>query len=210
MHSSKLAKQSRYFLLKRLFDITVSLPLLFLSLPLFLLIPLMIKLTSKGQVIFKQKRVGLNGKFFTMYKFRSMISNAEQLKSELELFNMLDGPAFKMKKDPRVTKFGRFLRKTSLDELPQLWNVVKGQMSIVGPRPLVASEIKDMAPKHFFRLKVKPGLTCLWQISGRSQIIDFERWLKLDLDYVNNCSLLLDIKILLKTVPVVLSGFGAE
>ena len=145
-----------------------------------------------------------------MYKFRSMISNAEQLKAELEIFNIMRGPVFKMKNDPRITKIGRFLRRTSLDELPQLWNVLKGEMSLVGPRPLPTIEVEKDNSKHRERLRVKPGLTCLWQIRGRSNILDFDRWLKLDLEYVNNCSLSLDIKILLKTIPVVISGFGAE
>jgi lipopolysaccharide/colanic/teichoic acid biosynthesis glycosyltransferase len=123
---------------------------------------------------------------------------------------MLNGPAFKMKGDPRITGFGKFIRKTSLDELPQLWNVLKGEMSMVGPRPLPMPEVERCGPKEMERIRAKPGLTCLWQINGRSNIADFDKWLRLDLEYINNCSFALDTKILLKTIPVVLSGFGAE
>jgi lipopolysaccharide/colanic/teichoic acid biosynthesis glycosyltransferase len=138
-----------------------------------------------------------------------MVSNAEQRRLELEAFNMIKGPAFKMREDPRVTKFGRLLRRSSLDELPQLWNVLRGEMSLVGPRPPIPSEVGKYQARQLGRLLVKPGLTCLWQISGRSRILDFDKWLKLDLEYVHDCCLSLDLKILLKTVPVVLSGFGA-
>lgn len=203
--------QKRYYSsCKRMLDVIISLLLLFFTLPLFLIIAAVIKIASPGPILFRQKRIGLGGRTFTMYKFRSMITNAEQLKSELEIFNIMRGPVFKMKDDPRVTKVGRFIRKVSLDELPQLWNVVKGQMSLVGPRPLPILEIERDDPKQMERLKVKPGLTCLWQINGRSNIVDYEKWLRLDLEYINNCSLRLDLKILLKTIPVVILGFGAE
>jgi lipopolysaccharide/colanic/teichoic acid biosynthesis glycosyltransferase len=203
-------EERRFPFWKRAMDIILSLGILFLTLPMFALIPFLIKLTSPGPVLFKQKRAGLCGEEFTMYKFRSMLSNAEQLRSELEVFNMLNGPVFKMKNDPRVTRFGKFIRKTSLDELPQLWNVLKGQMSMVGPRPLPIPEVEKGGLGQMARIRVRPGLTCLWQISGRSNISDFGKWLRLDLEYVNSHSFILDIKILLKTVPVVVSGFGAE
>lgn len=199
-----------FFLLKRTIDIILSLVLLIILSPIFFIIAFTIKLTSRGPIFFRQRRVGLHGKEFTMYKFRSMVTNAEQLKSELRIFNMMNGPVFKMKDDPRVTKFGKFIRKTSLDELPQLWNVLKSEMSMVGPRPLIWSELTQYQNLQLQRLEVKPGLTCLWQINGRSNIIDFDKWLKLDLEYVNNQSITLDVKILLKTIPVVISGVGAE
>lgn len=203
--------QKRYYSsCKRMLDVLISSLLLFFTLPLFLIIAAIIKLVSPGQVLFKQKRIGLDGRTFTMYKFRSMITNAEQLRAELEAFNMMNGPVFKVKNDPRVTKCGRFLRKTSLDELPQLWNVLRGEMSLVGPRPAIPSEVTRYNHCQLERLRVLPGLTCLWQISGRSKIMDFDRWLRLDLEYVHNCSLGLDIKILLKTIPVVIFGCGAE
>lgn len=201
----------RYYLSgKRFFDLLVAVGLLFFALPLVLLISLAIKITYGGAVIFKQKRLGEKGKPFTMYKFRSMVSNADQLKTELAVFNMSNGPAFKMRDDPRITKFGKFLRRTSLDEIPQLWNVIKGQMSMVGPRPLIVSEvIKDAYPQFLLRLSVRPGLTCLWQVKGRSNIVDFNQWLKLDLDYIEKRSFLFDIKLLLKTIPAVIFGLGA-
>jgi len=168
-----------------------------------------IRLTSPGPILFRQKRSGLHGRQFTMYKFRSMIDNAEMLRAELEAFNEMSGPVFKIKQDPRVTPIGKFLRKTSIDELPQLWNVLMGDMSLVGPRPLPVIETEAFDPWHRRRLSVKPGLTCLWQISGRSKI-GFDQWIKLDLEYIDNWSLALDLKILLRTIPVVISGFGAH
>ncbi len=168
-----------------------------------------IKLTSPGPVLFRQRRSGLHGRLFTMYKFRSMVDNAEMLRVELETFNEMSGPVFKMARDPRVTPVGRFLRKTSIDELPQLWNVLRGDMSLVGPRPPIPSEVQQYDAWHRRRLSMKPGLTCLWQISGRNRI-GFEHWMKLDLQYIDNWSLWLDFKILLRTIPVVLSGFGAH
>lgn len=208
--SAVYSRRYGYFFLKRTLDITIAICLLFLVLPLFLLIPLIIKLSSPGPIIFKQKRLGLNGRHFTMYKFRSMVNNAEQFKSELEIFNLMNGPVFKMKNDPRVNEFGRFLRKTSMDELPQLWNVLKGQMSMVGPRPFPVSEVVTQNQRQYQRLKVKPGFTCLWQIKGRSNITDFDKWLRLDLEYIKNSSISLDIRILLRTVPAVIIGLGAE
>lgn len=178
---------------------------------LLLPVALLIKLTSPGPVLFKQRRSGLNGEPFTMLKFRSMVSDAEQRKHELEALNEMSGPVFKLTHDPRVTPVGRFLRRFSLDELPQLINVLRGEMSLVGPRPLPVDEVKrfnDLA--HRRRLSVKPGLTCLWQISGRSEVRDFKDWVRLDLDYIDHWSLWLDLKILLRTVPVVFAGTGAK
>jgi len=146
---------------------------------------------------------------FTMYKFRSMVSNAEMLRAELDIFNEQSGPVFKMTNDPRVTPIGRILRKTSLDELPQLWNVLMGDMSLVGPRPPIPSEVEQYDPWHRRRLSMKPGITCLWQISGRNEI-QFDQWMKLDLQYIDNWSIWLDLKILARTFPVVLTGLGAR
>lgn len=198
-----VAKQGLDFFGAAILLLTMALPLL--------VVALLVKLTSKGPVLFRQQRSGLNGRPFTMYKFRSMVTNAEQLKQELAALNEMSGPVFKITNDPRVTKIGRFLRKTSLDEFPQLLNVLKGEMSLVGPRPLPVDEVKrfdDIA--HRRRLSVKPGLTCLWQISGRSNMQDFNEWVRLDLDYIDNWSIWLDLKILWLTVPVVLFQKGAK
>jgi exopolysaccharide biosynthesis polyprenyl glycosylphosphotransferase len=176
-----------------------------------LVLALLIKSTSRGPILFRQRRAGLNGKPFTMLKFRSMATNAEQRKHELEVFNEMAGPVFKITKDPRVTPVGRFIRKFSLDEFPQLINVLRGEMSLVGPRPLPLDEVKrfdDLA--HRRRLSVKPGITCLWQVSGRSNVKDFRDWVRLDLEYIDNWSLWLDFKILFRTIPVVLLGTGAK
>ena len=168
-----------------------------------------IKLTSPGPILFRQKRSGLHGRLFTMYKFRSMVNDAEMLRAELEAFNEMTGPVFKMNQDPRVTPIGKFMRRTSIDEFPQLWNVLVGDMSLVGPRPPIPNEVDKYDPWHRRRLSMKPGLTCLWQISGRNKI-GFDQWMKLDLQYIDNWSLWLDFTILLRTIPVVLSGFGAR
>lgn len=178
---------------------------------LFPIIAIAIKLTSRGPIFFKQQRSGLSGRPFMLYKFRTMVTNAEQYKHELEAMNEMRGPVFKVTKDPRITPVGRFLRKYSLDEFPQLWNVLRGDMSLVGPRPLPVDEVKrfsDLA--HRRRLSVKPGLTCLWQIGGRNQIFDFKEWVRLDLEYIDNWSLWLDFKILLLTIPAVFRGTGAK
>ncbi len=179
--------------------------------PFFLVVAVIIKITSPGPVIFKQQRAGLHGKPFTMYKFRSMRSGAEMERAELMAFNQMSGPVFKIEKDPRVTRFGAWLRRTSVDELPQLFNVLLGQMSLVGPRPLPVYEVENFAlTAHRRRLSMKPGLTCLWQISGRNAVKDFHDWVKLDVQYIDNWSLGLDLAILLRTVPVVLLGKGAH
>jgi exopolysaccharide biosynthesis polyprenyl glycosylphosphotransferase len=184
--------------------------LLVLAVPLSV-IAILIRITSPGPVLFRQQRSGLNGRPFTMLKFRSMVSNAEQLKQELAALNEMSGPVFKLTNDPRITPIGRFLRRYSIDELPQLINVFRGEMSLVGPRPLPVDEVMrfdDLA--HRRRLSVKPGLTCLWQISGRNEVKDFKDWVRLDLEYIDNWSLWLDVKILVRTIPVVLSGTGAR
>jgi exopolysaccharide biosynthesis polyprenyl glycosylphosphotransferase len=199
-------------LAKHVIDFTGALLLLILTAPvLFLPIAIFIKLTSPGPVFFRQQRSGQNGAPFTLYKFRTMVTNAEQLKDELASMNEMTGPVFKVTNDPRVTSFGKFLRKWSLDELPQLFNVLRGEMSLVGPRPLPVDEVKRFNDlSHRRRLSVKPGLTCLWQIKGRNQISDFKDWVRLDLEYIDNWSLWLDIKILLLTLPAVLRGTGAK
>src|ERR1019366_10662157 len=184
-----------------------SLFLLAISSPLFLIVPLLIKLTSPGPVLFRQKRSGLNGRPFTMFKFRTMGTDAEQRKHELDALNEMSGPVFKITKDPRITPIGRILRKFSLDEFPQLYNVLRGDMSLVGPRPLPEYEVKrfdDVAQRR--RLSVKPGLTCLWQVSGRNEVKNFEDWVRLDLQYIDNWALRLDLRILLPTVPVGVLG----
>jgi exopolysaccharide biosynthesis polyprenyl glycosylphosphotransferase len=184
--------------------------LIVMAIPM-LVVALLIRITSPGPVIFRQQRAGKHGKPFVMYKFRSMSDDAEMRRAELEPFNQMHGPVFKVEKDPRITPFGRWLRRTSIDELPQLMNVLRGHMSLVGPRPLPLYEVeKFQNTAQRRRLSVKPGLTCLWQISGRNQVRDFSDWVKLDLDYIDHWSLGLDFKILLRTVPAVLTGFGAK
>jgi exopolysaccharide biosynthesis polyprenyl glycosylphosphotransferase len=197
--------------LKLLLDFFGALILMVVFSPIFLLTTILIKLTSPGPVLFRQQRSGLNGAPFTIYKFRTMVTNAEQLKHELEAMNEMRGPVFKVTKDPRITPLGKFLRRYSIDEFPQLFNVLRGEMSLVGPRPLPVDEVgrfNDLA--HRRRLSVKPGLTCLWQVSGRNQISEFKDWVRLDLEYIDNWSLWLDFKILVRTIPVVLAGTGAK
>ena len=196
-------------LAKRTIDFCGALVLLILFLPLISLVSLIIKLTSTGPVIFEQKRCGLYGREFEMLKFRSMVADAEERRNELEYLNEMAGPVFKIKDDPRVTKIGWLLRKTSLDELPQIINVLKGEMSLVGPRPPIPTEVDKYDRWQRRRLSMKPGIACLWQVNGRNNI-NFEDWIRLDLEYIDNWSLALDFKILLKTVPVVLLGHGAS
>jgi exopolysaccharide biosynthesis polyprenyl glycosylphosphotransferase len=188
--------------------VLAGLLLLVLS-PLLLVIAVAIKLDSPGPVLFRQLRCGLHGRPFTFLKFRSMRVDAEALKKHLAPYNEMDGPAFKMTNDPRVTPLGRFLRRTSLDELPQLWNIIRGDMSIVGPRPAVLEEVRQYEPWQRRRLSMKPGLTCLWQVNGRNELT-FEEWMRLDLEYIDNWSLWLDVKIAFKTIPAVLLGRGAR
>jgi exopolysaccharide biosynthesis polyprenyl glycosylphosphotransferase len=199
------------FLAKRLLDIVGATAGLIVAAPVMALAALAIRLESRGPILFVQDRSGLRGRVFRMLKFRSMVSNADMLRSELMAFNEMDGPVFKIGKDPRVTRVGVFLRRTSLDELPQLWNVFKGEMSLVGPRPLPVYETRQISKLHHRRrLSVKPGLTCLWQTSGRNRIQNFDDWARLDLEYVDNWSFWLDLRILLRTIPVVLTGVGAR
>jgi exopolysaccharide biosynthesis polyprenyl glycosylphosphotransferase len=196
-------------LAKRTMDIGISLLVLGLALPAMLVIALAIKMASGGKVLYRQTRCGLYGRKFTLFKFRTMVEDAEQLQEELSHLNEMRGPVFKMKEDPRITPLGRWLRRLSLDELPQLWNVLKGDMSLVGPRPPVPREVSSYERWQRRRLSMRPGLTCLWQIRGRNDI-DFESWMQLDLEYIDNWSPMLDVKILAKTIPAVLSGRGAS
>jgi len=198
-------------LAKQLLDFFGALFWLIVLSPVFLAVAVAIKSSSPGPIFFRQKRSGINGSPFTIYKFRTMNTNAEQLKHELAAMNEMSGPVFKVTNDPRVTPIGKFLRKFSLDELPQLFNVLRGEMSLVGPRPLPVDEVRRFDNlAHRRRLSVKPGLTCLWQISGRNQITDFKDWVRLDLQYIDHWSIWLDLRILLLTVPVVLRGTGAK
>lgn len=195
-----------YCFLKRTMDVVCSSIGLIILSPIFLVTVILIRLESEGNSIFSQERVGKNGKKFRMYKFRSMVVNAEELKDKLSAKNEMTGPMFKMKEDPRVTKVGRFIRKTSIDELPQLVNVLKGEMSLVGPRPSLPKEVIKFEDWMMERLTVKPGLTCYWQVSGRSDI-GFEDWMRLDVKYVRERNTLVDIKLVLKTFGVF---FGDE
>lgn len=196
-----------YLIAKRVMDIFLSLIGIILLLPVFLFISVIIKIEDyKGTVFFYQERVGKDGCIFNMYKFRSMVSNAEELKATLLKENEADGPVFKMKNDPRITKIGRILRKTSLDELPQLFNVLIGDMSLVGPRPPLPQEVEQYTDYENQRLSVVPGLTCYWQIGGRSNI-SFREWIELDLKYIRERNLWIDIKLIFKTVFVL---FGSK
>lgn len=204
---SSLPSRETELIFKSFIDyIGAGIGILLLS-PLLFFISIIIKFTSKGPVVFSQKRVGVNGRLFDIYKFRTMVENAEELKETLSEENEVDGPVFKIKKDPRITKIGAILRKTSLDELPQLINVLKGEMSLVGPRPPVPSEVNLYELWQRRRLSMKPGLTCIWQVSGRNNI-SFEQWMNMDLEYIDNWSLWLDIKLLFKTVKEVTVGGG--
>jgi len=195
--------------LKRAVDVTLSSVLLVLAVPVSVLVAMAIKWGEGGEVLFRQRRCGLNGRVFTLYKFRTMIDGAEAQMHEVAHLNEMNGPVFKSRRDPRVTRLGRILRRFSLDELPQLWNVLRGDMSLVGPRPPIPEEVARYERWQRRRLSMKPGLTCLWQISGRNEL-DFDSWMALDLQYIDNWSPWLDVKILAKTVPVVLSGRGAS
>lgn len=196
-------------LVKRLFDFSMAAVLLVLCFPLMVIAAVAVKLSGPGPVLYRQRRCGLYGRQFILTKFRSMMDGAEDILWEIRHLNEMDGPVFKMRHDPRVTALGKILRKTSIDELPQLWNVLKGEMSLVGPRAPLPEEVVQYTPAQRRRLSVKPGITCLWQVSGRNEI-DFQQWMSLDLKYIDNWSLLLDLKILLKTIPVVLLCKGAR
>ena len=196
-------------LIKRLVDIVGAALLLLLTAPVMLVIAILVKTTSRGAVLFVQERAGLNGRLFNLYKFRTMVENAEQSRLALLGKNEMTGPVFKMRADPRITNLGRALRRFSFDELPQLWNVIKGEMSLVGPRPLMPHEVAGYETWHRRRMSMRPGITCLWQIGGRNHI-DFQRWMELDLEYIDRWSLRLDLKILARTVPAILTGIGAS
>ncbi len=195
---------------KRLFDIVASCLGLILLAPLFIAISLIIKRTSEGPIFFRQERCSVNGRRFTLFKFRTMIEDAEEKLAGLMKFNDMNGPVFKIENDPRVTKIGKVLRKFSLDELPQLWNVFMGDMSLVGPRPPIPKEVTRYDNWQRRRLSMRPGITCLWQANGRNKIVDFAEWAKLDLEYIDKWSFWLDIKILLRTIPAVLLARGAK
>ena len=196
-------------LVKRLLDLIVSLVVLVFLFPLLVVVALLIKMTSSGPVFFRQKRVGYNGRLFTCLKFRTMVENAEQLKDSLAAKNEMGGPVFKIKNDPRATRVGNILRKMSIDELPQFINVLKGDMSLVGPRPPVPEEVTKYDLKDRRRLSMRPGITCLWQVKGRNAI-PFEKWMELDREYIDQWSLWLDLKILVKTIPAIIRGSGAS
>lgn len=209
LHYQSVGFKPTQMAMKRMFDIVTSALALWALSPLLLGVAALIKLTSKGPVLFRQTRVGLNGRPFHMLKFRTMVVNAEALKASLAAQNEMDGPVFKMKHDPRITPLGRFLRKFSIDELPQLVNVLRGDMSVVGPRPPVPNEVAKYEAWQRRRLSVRPGLTCIWQVSGRNQI-SFEQWMYMDMQYIDHWSFSKDIQLILKTVPVVLTGHGAS
>jgi exopolysaccharide biosynthesis polyprenyl glycosylphosphotransferase len=196
-------------LFKRAVDVIVSILSLVVLSPLLLILALLVKLTSKGPVLFRQVRCGLGGRQFVLLKFRSMVVNADELLADLSELNEAEAPLFKMRNDPRCTKLGRWMRMFSMDELPQLWNILRGDMSLVGPRPPLPQEVEQYQPWQRRRLRMRPGLTCLWALEGRSQL-RFERLTRLDLLYIDNWSVWLDLKILVKTIPTVLSGRGAH
>lgn len=195
--------------LKRLLDVVASGTALLVLSPFLLLVGLLVRLDSRGPALYKWTAVGYRGRRFTEYKFRTMVPDAARVEEELSHLNEMDGPVFKIRNDPRVTRFGRFLRRYSIDEIPQLWNVLVGDMSLVGPRPLIWHEFADATPEQRRKLSVVPGLTCFWQISGRSAITSFQEWVELDLAYIRDWSFRLDLEILLKTVPVVVRGRNA-
>ena len=208
--NSSRGQQSARQAIKRAMDMVFALFILLVTLPVMALIALLIKWDSpEGSVFFVQDRVGLNGRIFPCFKFRTMVPNAESLKAEFAHLNVMSGPVFKIPDDPRTTRLGKLLRRTSLDELPQLVNVLLGHMSLVGPRPALPSEVEHYGEDYRKRLSVRPGITCLWQISGRNDI-DFEHWMQLDMEYIDSWSLILDLKILLKTIPAVIQQKGAH
>ncbi len=195
---------------KRMLDVVISAALLVILSPFMALIALAIRLDSPGPIIFSQRRMGLNGRIFNMHKFRSMVQGAEHEQEKLRSQNEMQGPVFKIKNDPRITSVGRWIRRLSLDELPQLWNVLVGEMSLVGPRPPVPGEVSMYERKDRRRLSMRPGITCTWQVSGRNDIQDFDSWVKLDLEYIDNWSLSRDLMLLFRTIPAVFFGTGAR
>lgn len=206
LFKEQIESRKLYCFTKRMIDIFGSVIGLVVLSPILLIIGIIVKIESSGPLIFAQERVGINGKRFKMYKFRSMVVNAEELKSKLYKQNEMNGPMFKMKEDPRITRVGKIIRRTSLDELPQLVNVLKGEMSLVGPRPSLPKEVEQFEDWMMTRFSVKPGLTCYWQVSGRNDI-GFEDWMKLDVKYVRERNTFVDIKLILKTFGVF---FGDE
>jgi exopolysaccharide biosynthesis polyprenyl glycosylphosphotransferase len=198
-----------YSVVKRFFDIAISLIVITCLSPVFIISAILVKLTSRGPVFFKQVRVSKGGRYFKCLKFRSMCVDAEEKKKELEHLNEVDGPVFKMKNDPRITRVGAVLRKLSIDELPQFFNVLAGDMSVVGPRPPLPTEVEQYSARHRARLSVMSGITCYWQIGGRSNL-SFEEWMDLDLKYIEEMSFWTDVCIVLKTIPVVLLCRGAH
>jgi len=205
-YMNNYCKGKSYFIIKRIIDLIGALLGVIILSPVMLITAVIIKLESNGHIIFTQERVGQNGKLFKMYKFRSMVQNAEELLSELKDKNEMSGPMFKIKDDPRITKIGKFIRKTSIDELPQLFNVLKGEMSLVGPRPNLPREVIHYTEFQKQKLLAKPGLTCYWQVMGRNSI-DFEDWMNLDVKYVQERNTWIDIKLIFKTFLVL---FGDE
>lgn len=203
-----LPKKKLYASVKRLLDVLLSVTALIILLPVLLLTAVAVKLDSKGPVLYAQRRAGKNGKPFKMYKFRSMCADAEHKIKDLRHLNEKDGPVFKMSNDPRITKVGQIIRKISVDELPQLFNIIRGEMSIVGPRPPLISEVEQYNAYQMQRLNVTPGLTCYWQISGRS-MLSFDEWIELDIEYLKKCCLWTDLIIIFKTIPAVLKCRGA-
>lgn len=197
-----------YNLSKRLFDLIFSFSMILLLFIPMVFVSLMIKLTSKGPILYKWKVVGKDGVYFNSFKFRTMVINADDLKDSLQSNNEMKGPFFKMKNDPRITKIGKVLRKYSIDELPQFLSVLSGSMSVVGPRPPLKTEYANFTEFQKRKLKVKPGITCLWQVEGRNQISDPDEWIQKDLDYINNRSFMMDMKIIFKTILTVLRGSG--
>ncbi len=194
---------------KRALDVVLGVVLLVLFLPVLVLVAVVVKLTSPGPLLFRWSAVGERARPFVTYKFRTMVPGADGMKGTLLHMNEMRGPVFKIRQDPRMTSVGWWLRKYSLDELPQLWSVVKGDMSLVGPRPPFPDEFASFEEWQWAKLAVRPGITCIWQVSGRSEISDFREWVRLDLDYIERWNLLLDLKILLRTIPAVIGARGA-
>jgi len=206
----RVSEKFELLFIKQLIDIVISFIAFVVLIPLYIVIAILIKATSPGPVFYYQERYGLNGRRFKLIKFRTMVVDAEKQREALLSKNEMIGPAFKLTNDPRVTAIGNLLRKASLDELPQIWNILRGEMSLVGPRPPIPAEVEQYDDWHRRRIRMRPGLTCLWQISGRNKIKDFNNWVKLDLEYIDQWSLWLDLKILFKTIPIVLFGIGAK
>lgn len=206
---AKYKKKFLYHFIKRFLDIFFSFFGIIIMIPIFIIVSISIKIGSKGGVIFSQQRVGKDGKIFKMYKFRSMIVNAEELLDKLKESNEMTGPMFKIREDPRITKVGKFIRRTSIDELPQLFNILKGEMSLVGPRPNLPREVAEFDENHRLKLLAKPGLTCYWQVMGRNEI-GFEQWMKLDIKYIEERNTFIDLKLIWKTFFVLFGDKNAH